>query len=409
MASFRGYDERVWILFIGRTIAAAGFSIVMPFLAIYLHEKLAVPMSIVGLIFLISSAIGAVGQLVGGEVADRLGRKSVMDLSIGARAAIFVMISFAVATDASFLLIGVFVVISNFLGSLFEPASNAMVADIVEPAKRLEAYGLLRIGVNIGWALGPLIGGFLAAFSYSSLFLLTAATSATVALLIYFKVEESMKPSDSNDRFSFRDLLKLRNDHRFLVFCVFSLILWIVVAQMSSTFSVFSTSEVKVSVVEIGYLYAINGLIVVLAQLPVARYISRFNMSTIIALGALVYSIGYFLVGFAFGFLFLAFCMVIITLGEIITSPSSMNLVANMSPENERGLYMGFFGLFTSFGWSLGPFIGGVSIDLLSKSPVLMWGFISSFGVISAIGYILLGRRLPSRLNRVANERESNN
>ncbi|MCQ5376313.1 MAG: MFS transporter, partial [Methanomassiliicoccales archaeon] len=217
------------------------------------------------------------------------------------------------------------------------------------------------------------------------------------------------KPSDSNDRFSFRDLLKLRNDHRFLVFCVFSLILWIVVAQMSSTFSVFSTSEVKVSVVEIGYLYAINGLIVVLAQLPVARYISRFNMSTIIALGALVYSIGYFLVGFAFGFLFLAFCMVIITLGEIITSPSSMNLVANMSPENERGLYMGFFGLFTSFGWSLGPFIGGVSIDLLSKSPVLMWGFISSFGVISAIGYILLGRRLPSRLNRVANERESNN
>lgn len=409
MASFRGYDERVWILFIGRTIAAAGFSIVMPFLAIYLHEKLAVPMSIVGLIFLISSAIGAVGQLVGGEVADRLGRKSVMDLSIGARAAIFVMISFAVATDASFLLIGVFVVISNFLGSLFEPASNAMVADIVEPAKRLEAYGLLRIGVNIGWALGPLIGGFLAAFSYSSLFLLTAATSATVALLIYFKVEESMKPSDSNDRFNFRDLLKLRNDHRFLVFCVFSLILWIVVAQMSSTFSVFSTSEVKVSVVEIGYLYAINGLIVVLAQLPVARYISRFNMSTIIALGALVYSIGYFLVGFAFGFLFLAFCMVIITLGEIITSPSSMNLVANMSPENERGLYMGFFGLFTSFGWSLGPFIGGVSIDLLSKSPVLMWGFISSFGVISAIGYILLGRRLPSRLNRVANERESNN
>ncbi|MCQ5375871.1 MAG: MFS transporter, partial [Methanomassiliicoccales archaeon] len=234
MASFRGYDERVWILFIGRTIAAAGFSIVMPFLAIYLHEKLAVPMSIVGLIFLISSAIGAVGQLVGGEVADRLGRKSVMDLSIGARAAIFVMISFAVATDASFLLIGVFVVISNFLGSLFEPASNAMVADIVEPAKRLEAYGLLRIGVNIGWALGPLIGGFLAAFSYSSLFLLTAATSATVALLIYFKVEESIKPSDSNDRFSFRDLLKLRNDHRFLVFCVFSLILWIVVAQMSS-------------------------------------------------------------------------------------------------------------------------------------------------------------------------------
>ncbi|MEM2979180.1 MAG: MFS transporter [Methanomassiliicoccales archaeon] len=401
MSSFRGYDERVWILFIGRTIAAAGFSIVMPFLAIYLHERLGVPMSVVGAIFLISSAIGAFGQLAGGEVSDRFGRKSVMYLSIGARAVIFVMISAVVAIDSSFLIIGLLVVISNFLGSLFEPASNAMIADIVEPAKRLEAYGLLRIGMNIGWALGPLIGGFLAAFSYSSLFLLTALTSATVALLIHFKVKESMKTGESLQRFGVIDLVRLKNDRRFFAFCIFSLILWIVVAQMSSTLSVFSTSEVRISVVEIGYLYTINGLMVVFAQLPVARLISRFSMSGTIAVGAIIYSLGYFMVGFATGFVFLAMCMVVITVGEIVTSPSSMNLVANMSPERERGLYMGFFGLFTSFGWSLGPFIGGVSIDAFAQSPVLMWGILSSFGLISAIGYLILGRFIPSRVDRV--------
>jgi MFS family permease len=381
-------------------VGAAGFSVVMPFLAIYLHDRVGVPMSYVGLIFLASSATGAIGQVAGGEIADKFGRKNVMVFAQGTRAGIFVIISLVIATQMDLLLIAVLVICSSLVGNIFEPASNAMIADVVSPGKRLEAYGLLRIGVNIGWALGPLIGGFLAAVSYSSLFLLTAVTSGTVALIMTLGVEESMRGGGAREGFSFRDLGRIRGNKRFVFFCAMSFLLFIVVAQMSTTYSVFSTDVVGVSEVEIGYLFTINGVLVVLLQLPMARYLTKFKMSTVIAVGALVYAAGYFLVAFAQDFLFLAFCMFVITMGENTTSPSSMNLVANMSPEKERGRYMGIFGLSTSFGYSLAPFIGGVLLDVTVGAPALLWGIIAIFGIVSAIGYLRMGRDMPGELDR---------
>jgi len=399
--SFKGYDRRVWILFVGRMVGAAGFSVVMPFLAIYLHDKIGVPMSYVGLIFLASSATGAVGQVLGGEIADKFGRKNVMALAQGTRAMIFVIISVVIATQMDFILIAVLIICSSLVGNIFEPASNAMIADVVGPGKRLEAYSLLRIGVNIGWALGPLVGGFLAAVSYSSLFLLTAVTSGTVALIMALAVEESMRKGGPMEGFSFRDLGRIRSNKRFVFFCAMSFLLFIVVAQMSTTYSVFSNDVVGVSEIEIGYLYTINGALVVFLQLPMARYLTKFKMSSVIAAGAIVYAAGYFLVAFAQDFMFLAFCMFVITMGENITSPSSMNLVANMSPEKERGRYMGVFGLSTSFGYSLAPFIGGVLLDITVGMPVLLWGIVASFGIASALGFLQMGRSMPRELDRV--------
>jgi MFS family permease len=277
-----------------------------------------------------------------------------------------------------------------------------MVADVVEPSKRLEAYGLLRIGQNIGWTLGPLLGGLLAIMGYSTLYLLTALSSAAVAFIIFMFVNESSQRNLERKRLSFRDLKELREHATpFLLFSFFSIFLWLVMAQMSSVYSVYSESVVGVTVTEVGYLYAINGIIVVLAQLPLARFIVRFRMTTVTAVGSLVYAVGYFSVAFASDFWMLAGSMVVITLGEIITSPSSMNLVANLSPENERGRYMGIFGLFTSTGWSLGPFVGGVLFDAFKLQPFLLWGGIALFAIFSAIGYFALKAILSEKADRV--------
>ena len=154
-----------------------------------------------------------------------------------------------------------------------------------------------------------------------------------------------------------------------------------------------------ISTAEVGYLYAINGLLVVFLQFPIARLISRFRMCTVIAVGSLLYAVGYGLVGLAPDFLFLSLCITIVTMGEMTVSPSSMNLVANMSPDNERGRYMGFYGLFSSYGFALGPFVGGVLMDLLIGSSVLLWFSIAMFGLIAMVGYLLLGRRMSDKLN----------
>ena len=400
------FDRRVWALFVGRIISATGFSIVIPFLSIYFNQDLGIPATTIGAVFLVSTGFGALGQIIGGEVADRVGRRKIMILAMSSRAMIFVGISVVIYYSNDFLFIAALVVCSSFVGSLFEPASNAMVADVVAPSKRLEAYGLLRIGQNIGWTLGPLLGGLLAIWGYSTLYLLTAISSATVAVIIFLFVKESVKRDLGRKRLSIKGLWELRERATpFLVFSFFSIFLWLVMAQMSSVYSLYSTNEVGMSLTEIGYLYAINGAIVVALQLPLARFIVRFRMTTVTAVGALVYAVGYFSVAFASDFWMLAGSMVVITMGEIITSPSSMNLVANLSPENERGRYMGIFGLFTSTGWSLGPFVGGILYDAFNNEPYLLWGGVSLFAIVSAIGYFAMRAILSEKLDRVGGRR----
>ena len=396
------FDRRVWALFVGRIISATGFSIVIPFLSIYFYLDLGIPMTTIGAVFLVSTGFGALGQIIGGEVADRFGRRNIMILAMSSRALIFVGISLVIYFTNDFLFIAVLVVCSSFVGSLFEPASNAMIADVVSPSKRLEAYGLLRIGQNIGWTLGPLLGGLLAIWGYSTLYLLTAICSAAVAVIIFLYVRESSRRDLGRKRLSFKDLKELKDQAApFLLFSFFSIFLWLVMAQMSSVYSVYSTSEVGMTLTEIGYLYAINGIIVVVLQLPLARYIVRFRMTSVTAVGSLVYAAGYFSVALATDFWMLAGSMVIITLGEVITSPSSMNLVANLSPENERGRYMGIFGLFTSTGWSLGPFVGGILYEAFNSEPFLLWGGVAIFAIVSAIGYFSLRAILSEKLDRV--------
>ncbi len=386
-------------MFYGRIIQATGFSMALPFLALYLNGELGVSMTEVGFVLLISTAIGATGNIVGGEIADKFGRKRIMGIALVGRAVMMVLIAAVIAFVSGYLIIAIMITISSFMGSMFEPASNAMVADIVPASRRLDAYGLLRIGANLGWALGPMIGGLLALLSFSFLFLLGGIATGAVAAFMAVMLSESRVPGESHQRYKVMDLVKITRNRQFAAFCLISLFLFIMFGQMSSTFAVYSEKQVHISLAEVGYLYAINGMMVVFLQLPIARVISHHRMCSVIALGSLFYAIGYGMVGLAPDFLFLSLCMLVITMGEMVVSPSSMNLVANMSPEDERGRYMGFYGMFSSYGFAAGPFVGGVLMDLLIGSPVLLWMSIGLFGIVAMVGYLLLGRHISDTLN----------
>jgi MFS family permease len=401
MGSLKGLDHRVWVLFLGRIISATGYSIVMPFLAIHLNGDMGISMGVVGLVFLGMAVAGALGQIVGGEMADHLGRRPVMWASMGLRGLNFIALFLALAVMGNIWLVAALLLSSSFMGTMFEPASNAMVADLVGPGRRLEAYSLLRVGQNVGWTVGPLVSGILIMFlPFSSLFMVAAVTCITVSLVIFFRVTDPAR-SMPHDRFHPRDLLKIGQNKLFLVFCLASLPLAIVLGQMSSTFSVFSIQDVHVAEAEIGYMFAMNGLMVVFLQFPMARYIGRFRLSHVLAAGAMMYAVGYFIVGWADGIWILVLAMIITTLGENTISPSSMNMVAKMSPENERGRYMGVFGIFNSFGWSLGPAVGGVLYDGLHHSPTVLWGAIALIATISAIGFAYMGRLTTESYDRV--------
>jgi len=395
---FTSYDRRLWVLFFGRLASAVGFSVVMPFLGLYLYHERKVPMALIGALYTTSAVSGSISQIVGGNWSDRFGRKGIMVLGMFGRVLTFLLLALAVGRGANLWILACIFLLSSFAGSLIEPSSHAMIADVVPPEKRVEAYGILRVGVNFGWALGPALGGLLASFSYPSLFLLTAVTSLFSGLLILTQIRESHR-SSSEERYGAKELWEIFRDRQFITFCFICLFLFVVMAQLMTTISIYGTAHAHISKLQVGYLFTTNGLFVVLFQFPASRLIRRMRTTMALALGALLYALGYFSLGFASSFLFMWLAMWVITAGEVIVSPSSQALVANLSPEARRGRYMGLFGLFGNFGSAMGPLVGGLILDALIGRPVVMWGAISSLAVVAMLGYLWFGTRLSPSLN----------
>ncbi|UCF10241.1 MAG: MFS transporter [Candidatus Bipolaricaulota bacterium] len=380
------YDRQFWILLSVQLIVAVGFGAAMPFVSIYLHNRLGAPMTLVGTIMLVSALAASVGRIVGGELSDRFGRRPLMVAGMLLRVVAFLAMAFVIHRGFPVLAVGGIFLVVRFAGAIVRPALMATVADIVGPQRRVEAYALFRIGSNAGWAVGPAIGGFLVSSSYASLFLLTAAASFVGFVMVLLFTRETMT-STSGARLSLTGILEVRRDRRFLVFIGWSALLFLVMGQFASTLGVFSTSVLGISEAQLGLLFTINGAAVVLLQWPAARVASRIGLRWGLVLGCMLYAAGYFSVAFAPGFAVLVLSMLIITSGEVVFSPTSTAAVANMAPEERIGRYMGLFGLTEAVGWSAGPFVGGVLFDLLHRLPIAMWGAVGVMGTTAAAGF----------------------
>jgi len=382
----RTYDRRFWTLLSVQLIVAVGFGAAMPFVSLYLHEQLGAPMTVVGTIMLVSALVASGGRIVGGEIADRIGRRPLLLGGIGLRVAAFALMALGIHLRWTVWTIGFIFLLIRLFGAAVRPGLMAIVADVVNKDQRVEAYALLRIGSNAGWAAGAAIGGFLVTVSYASLFLLTTVASLIGLILVALFIQESRR-STASERFALSRVLDVGRDLRFLAFCAWSILLFVVMGQFASTLAVFSTGAIGISEPQLGVLFMVNGIAVVLFQWPAARLTARVGIRWGLVLGCLGYAVGYFSVGWVVSFGALIGSMVLITLGEVTFSPTATAAVATMAPDDRTGRYMGFFGLTEALGWSLGPFLGGLLFDRMAGQPVLLWGIIASLGVAAAIGF----------------------
>lgn len=167
------YPRQFWLLFGGLLISSTGGSMVWPFLTILVRQRLGVPMTTEGLLLGLYFAAGLVATLLAGSLADRIGRKGVMLISLFGGAAAYLAMSQADSLSQWVILM----VATGAMNPLFRVGSDAMVADLLPPDQRAGAYALLRMSNNLGVAIGPAAGGFIAAVSYDWAFACAAAAS----------------------------------------------------------------------------------------------------------------------------------------------------------------------------------------------------------------------------------------
>lgn len=386
------FDRALWVLVASQLITSAGFSIALPFLSLYLHRDRGLSMTVVGTIALANGVVSAVGRLAGGELADRIGRRPTVLGAVGVRVGLFLGLAALVWGNGSVWAIAAVYLGVRISGALAMSAITAMVADLAGTERRMEAYGLLRVGGNVGWAAGPAVGGYLASFlPYWTLFATTAFATTVAFVLLALYARESRHGGRTAE-----PLLALREvfaDRRFVSFVGISLLVFIVAGQLVSTLSVFTVGRLGLSEAEFGGLLTLNGLLVVLFQYPLARAVVRFPRGRILAAGSVLYGLGYLAFGWLRAFPALLGAIAVVTLGEMLYAPNTLAVAADLAPPARRGRYLGTFGLAETLGWSLGAFVGGVLLDAFPTAPLGTWGIVAGLGFAAAVGFSLWGRR----------------
>ncbi len=389
---YRRFEPDVWVMTAIRLLGAIGFSICMPFLALYLHQDRGVSMTLVGTILLAGGLCAAVSQAVGGELSDRYGRRPILLVAALAGAFLYAGLAVLIGISAPVWAITLVYIAGRSMLTATHPVITAMVADFVPKGRLTEAYGVLRIGANIGWAAGPAIGGYLFdAIPYAWLFAIPAATCVIIFVVVSVSIRRP--ESGTEGRQGFRGVLPWVSSPPFLIFTLLTLLLFVVMGQMGSTLSVFTVDRVGFSPAQYGWLLTLNGLIVIFFQYPVTRVLGKVAKARAILLGCLLYGIGYLSLAWITGFGWALGAMAVITAGEIIHTPITLSVAAELAPQGLRGRYMGLFGLSETIGFAVAPVLGGILLDAFPASPELVWPPLASIAFVAAIGYLWWARR----------------
>jgi len=397
--TYRSFVPQFWVLLAGTLINAVGFSFVFPFFTLYLTGRLGLTLTTVGGLITLYAVAGVVAQAAGGSLADRLGRKAMMALSTLGTSLLIAGLGAAHTLPA----VGSLIVVMGFVNALFQPSSQAMIADLVGPDRRAEAYGLMRVANNVGIVVGPSAGGFIATRSYLVLFLAAAASGLLYFVILVLFTHETRPESlsheagrpDTPDDSGYRQVLR---DRALLVFCAAMALVVTVNAQLWTVFPVYIKGQFGIPENRYGLLMALNAAMVVTMQFAVTRVTSRFARAEVMALGALLYAIGLGSVGWSNLYWHFTLNVVIVTLGEMILFPTAAAFVADLAPEHLRGRYMGAQGLATGVGFAIGPLLGGALAGWLGA--IRVWPVLLVLGLVSAA--VFLGLRRTHSATEVA-------
>ncbi len=385
------YPRQFWLLFWGSLVSSTGASMVWPFLTIYLRHRLNIPLTLVTSLLTLNSIMGILASFIAGSVADRFGRKSVMIASLIAGTTYYFLMSRAGT-------LGVFAALMGLWGAfnpLYAVGANAMIADLIPADGRMEAYALLRVVQNVGVATGPIIGGFLTTLSYSTAFTGAALAYACFGLLIIFSLPETLSrlPGAAMERNSRLDLSHVFHDPHFLFFVASFITTNMAASIMFTLLPVYAKENFGVPESQYSFIVTANALMVIFLQYSVTQITKRFPALPVLSVGAVFYAAG--LGSISLGSSFWTFLpgMIIMSTGELIMSPTATTLTANLSPPDMRGRYMSLFGL----SWPIGAGIGPVMAGFLSEkfAPVGIWYGGMVFGLISALGFLLMTLRWP--------------
>ena len=394
---YNEYPRAFWTLVIVTFIDRLGGALLFPFFALYITSKFGVGMTEVGVLFALFSVSSFVGVLLGGALSDRMGRKGMVIFSLLSTSISSVIMGLVDSLTAFFtlaLIVGIFTDAGH-------PAYQAMVADLLPEKKRAEGFGIIRVVFNLSVAIGPAIGGFLAARSYLALFITDAVISLISAVIIWRAMPETRpQPVEGEEPESivstFQGYGKVLRDTLFVLFITAGVLSGFAYMNMNTSLGVFLRDSHGIPESGYGFILSLNAAMVVLFQFWITRRIKGYAPMMVMAVGTLLYAVGFAMYGFVASYALFLLAMVIITIGEMIIAPVSQAIVARFAPEDMRGRYMAIAGFSFGIPYAVGPLLAGLILDNL-RAEVLWWAA-GVIGLLSVLMYLRLQRAVGTML-----------
>ncbi|WP_099476575.1 MDR family MFS transporter [Paenibacillus ihbetae] len=382
-----------------------------PFIAVYFGNALG--NDIAGMLMTVPPLFSMAGSLIGGALADRVGRRPVMLMGAALQTLMFAV--FAMSPShwldyAAFIAIG-------FGGAVYRPASTAMVADLVPAQDRRQVFATFTTANNIGAVLGPALGAVFFFYYRQELLWTCSIILLLYFIAIYFIVKESMPTGErSAERSSpvgeiWKEQWKgygvIFRDKVFLVYILAGIFALVAIMQLDLYLAVYVTNyvpaqalfsweegELMLTSTEIlGWLLGLNGLLFVLFILPVTKWLRHWKERDVFIMSSLLSGIGTFALGFSTNLWFLFIVTIVFTFGEIVRSPVMQSFISHYAPEHARGQYMGADNL----QYTIGRFLAPVTVFLSAWIPPMgIFSLILLSALISVVLYVQLFRIYPA-------------
>ena len=379
-----------WYVWWGTLVNKLG-NFVIPLLTIYLIEIRHVSVAEAGGVVSMYGA-GSIGaSFAGGYLADHLGRKPTLVLSLFGGAVAMTALGFA----RDLTTISILVAVLGLVAEQYRPAVQAVVADVVPPAHRVQAYGLLHWVINIGFAFAAVIGGLLAQVDFTILFLADAATMAIYGVIVLVAVPETRPARTARDA-SAPPSRSWFTDREFVTFLAIAFGIALLPMQGLATLSAHMTSQ-GFTPAAYGVVIAVNGVVIIALQPSISAWCARGDPTRVLAVAAVLYGGGFALHGLAVHAATHAAAVAVWTLGEILESPTRSSIVAAMAPRDARGRYQGALVMMFGAAQLLGPQLGTWTWQ--HAGPGTLWASCLALGVIVAIALLATA---PARRRRMA-------
>ncbi len=381
--AFGGLSRNAWMLALVMLINRSG-TMVMPFLGIYLTSALGFSLKEAGIILSCFGVGSMAGSFLGGWLTDKFGSFYIQFLSLVIGGILFIVVSGITA----FYSLAIAVFILSLVAESFRPANSSSVSFYARPENISRAFSLNRMAINLGFSIGPALGGLLAAISFKWLFIADGVTCIAAGLFFffYFRNVKGHQPTPKHQVIEDGKFKNAYHDYRFLIFIVLTAAFATIFFQLFVSLPLYYRDVYHLSEGKIGGLIAFNGVIVFTLEMVMVYILShRVKISKLIAIGLILVGAGFAVLNTYAHPSVLVVGMIILSIAEIFAMPFMLTYAVQRSGISNRGSYMGLYSFAYSTGHVLSPLISTWIIDTHGFVP--LWWLSGIFSALTGIGF----------------------